>query len=84
MNVPSVRCVCRHPQRVQGISNILRLYSREVQETVWDATTGMSTVARTVFDTDGTNLAAVLAHPFVDHRRTISNDPVEVFEVRFM
>ena len=34
-----------------------------------------------VLDTDGSNLAEILANPNVDNRRTVSNDPREIYAV---
>eukprot|EP00871_Galdieria_phlegrea_P004168 jgi/Galph1/4752/GphlegSOOS_G3327.1 len=67
---------------LRGIPGIHRAYMRKTKLKQVDMLTGsLVTTDEWVLDTEGTNLLAVLSHPSVDYRRTISNDVLEVFEV---
>jgi DNA-directed RNA polymerase II subunit RPB1 len=67
---------------LRGIPGIHRAYMRVTKLKQIDEQTGsFVSTDEWVLDTEGTNLLAVLSHPSVDARRTISNDVVEVFEV---
>ena len=59
-----------------------KLYYRNLaNENVWSQETGLQQSKPFVYDTDGTNLAAVLCAPDVDYTRTTSNDVVEILSV---
>jgi len=67
---------------LRGLDRITKVYIKSVKRSGWDANTGKQIKSdEYVLETDGTNLAAVLAHPDVDHTRTCSNDIVEICEV---
>ena len=51
-------------------------------EFTWTQESGRQQTKPHVYDTDGTNLAAVLCAPDVDYTRTTSNDVVEILSVR--
>ena len=60
-----------------------KLYIRTMDnEFTWTQESGRQQTKPHVYDTDGTNLAAVLCAPDVDYTRTTSNDVVEILSVR--
>uniref|UniRef100_A0A7S3NMX3 DNA-directed RNA polymerase subunit n=1 Tax=Aureoumbra lagunensis TaxID=44058 RepID=A0A7S3NMX3_9STRA len=68
--------------KLRGTDRITKVYMKEENINVWDPETGALTKRKEyILETDGTNLAAVMADPDVDHTRTVSNDIVEICEV---
>ncbi len=64
-----------------GIPNITKVYMQEGSRPVFDKERGWWRMTEWVLETDGTNLAAVLSCPDIDHRWTVSNDIVECLQV---
>lgn len=68
-----------HLQGVPGIKKVFRSQKAKAQ---WNDITGeFENKEEWMMETDGTNLAEILMYPMVDHRRTLSNDVVEMFSV---
>ncbi|GBG34377.1 DNA-directed RNA polymerase subunit [Hondaea fermentalgiana] len=69
--------------RLRGIPNIKKCFVREFDKAKgWDPETGAEYDKKEwVLDTDGTNLLAILAQPGVDHKRTVSNHCIEIWQV---
>jgi len=69
--------------KLRGIDHIRKLYSSVIKDRVWSPLKGLDKpeYQEPKLETEGTNLAAVMVDPNVDHRRTFSNSPVEIFEV---
>eukprot|EP00516_Mucochytrium_quahogii_P003774 CAMPEP_0203749584 /NCGR_PEP_ID=MMETSP0098-20131031/4087_1 /ASSEMBLY_ACC=CAM_ASM_000208 /TAXON_ID=96639 /ORGANISM=" , Strain NY0313808BC1" /LENGTH=1760 /DNA_ID=CAMNT_0050638661 /DNA_START=192 /DNA_END=5474 /DNA_ORIENTATION=+ len=67
--------------RLRGVPNIKKVYIRELNKTyIWDEETGgAKKEVSWVLDTDGTNLLTILSQPGVDHKRTVSNDCIEIW-----
>jgi DNA-directed RNA polymerase II subunit RPB1 len=66
------------------IKGITKVYMREEKSQKYNSETGtFEPYTQWVLDTDGCNLTAVLCVQDVDATRTVSNDIVEVFDVRF-
>ena len=60
-----------------------KVYIKKQKTNVWVAQSGaLGNGEEWVLETDGTNLATVLADPDVDCTRTVSNDIVEICSVR--
>ncbi|KAK4532844.1 hypothetical protein CCYA_CCYA14G3701 [Cyanidiococcus yangmingshanensis] len=68
--------------QLKGMAGIRKVFMRQTQRMEFDPQSG-SFVSNPewVLDTEGTALLAVLSHPDVDSRRTISNEVTEVLEV---
>jgi len=67
--------------KLRGVEKIKKVYNREHDYETWDEETGKAVkVKEFVLDTDGTNLMKVLAVEGVDHRRTVTNDCIEIWE----
>ncbi|KAF6001780.1 DNA-directed RNA polymerase II subunit RPB1 [Cyanidiococcus yangmingshanensis] len=68
--------------QLKGMAGIRKVFMRQTQRMEFDPQLG-SFVSNPewVLDTEGTALLAVLSHPDVDSRRTISNEVTEVLEV---
>jgi DNA-directed RNA polymerase II subunit RPB1 len=68
---------------VSGIPNVKKVYTRLNPSKLVDPITGKldEKQKETSFETDGTNLKGVFALESVDHRRTITNDIVEINRV---
>lgn len=65
-----------------GMVAIRKAFMRQSKEAAVNPKTGVyEQVLEWMLDTEGVNLAAVMAHEAVDHKRTYSNDVVEVFMV---
>lgn len=65
-----------------GVHSIKKVFMRQSKEKFVNEATGTYEEREEwVLDTEGVNLAAVLAHEEVDSSRTISNDVVEIFTV---
>lgn len=65
-----------------GVHSIKKVFMRKAKEKKLDAVSGVfKEHEEWVLDTEGVNLAAVMAHEMVDHKRTMSNDVVEIFQV---
>lgn len=86
-------CVAGFPfQKLRGVTNIKKMYTHDEADVEWDQERGLvdrvvvngKSSARqvTVYDTDGTNLAEVLAVDGVDATRTVSNNVTEILGVR--
>ncbi|KAJ8608431.1 hypothetical protein CTAYLR_010334 [Chrysophaeum taylorii] len=67
--------------KLRGIEGVTKVYVKEEKRVAWDDRGALREVDEWVLETDGTNLAAVLSYPNVDHTRTVSNDIVEIFSV---
>jgi len=68
--------------KLRGVDQVTKVYMRTEKRNLWDRESGaLKKVDEYVLETDGTNLAAVLADPTIDHTRTISNDIIEICEV---
>jgi len=68
--------------QLRGIKNIRRLYHRDDKQLMFSPEYGVNVEnEEKVFDTDGTNLLKVMSNEWVDTRRTVSNDVVEILEV---
>jgi DNA-directed RNA polymerase II subunit RPB1 len=67
---------------LRGIPGIKKVYNSQSKYQKWKETEQKFVgVEDWVLETDGTNLAAVLNIPGVDHTSTVSNDVVEMFQV---
>lgn len=66
---------------LKGLEDIHKVFMQEVKKSHIEADGSISHTKEWKLETDGCNLAAVLAEPGVDTRRTISNDLVEVTTV---
>lgn len=65
-----------------GMNAIRKAFMRQAKDSYVNPKTGVyETRQEWMLDTEGVNLAAVMAHDAVDHTRTYSNDVVEVFMV---
>lgn len=58
------------------------MYTKETSCRVWNTDAGFVKEDIVVLETDGSNLRGTLELDEVDHCKTISNDVVEVLEVR--
>ena len=68
--------------KLRGVDRVTKVYIKKSKMTAWDPATGkLGGDEEWVLETDGTNLAAILGDPAVDHTRTCSNDIVEICEV---
>eukprot|EP01113_Clastostelium_recurvatum_P019728 TRINITY_DN2328_c0_g1_i3.p1 TRINITY_DN2328_c0_g1~~TRINITY_DN2328_c0_g1_i3.p1 ORF type:complete len:1809 (+),score=540.19 TRINITY_DN2328_c0_g1_i3:155-5581(+) len=67
---------------LRGIPSIRKVFMREEKRVTIDHTAGSYTTTNEwILDTEGVNLLAVMSYPGVDHRRTTSNDIVEIIQV---
>jgi DNA-directed RNA polymerase II subunit RPB1 len=67
---------------IGGVPGIKRTTVRQQEQVKWDAATGsMVSTREWMADTDGTGLRCVLALPFINRRKTISNDIHEILDV---
>ena len=70
-------------QKLRGVRNLTKMYIRQLDnDYCWSQMDGRTMRKPNVFDTDGTNLAAVLTVPDVNFKRTTSNDVIEILSVR--
>jgi len=67
--------------RIRGVPGITKVYNAKTKLKTWTPERGFQEKEVIYLETDGTNLMQVMAHPAVDHTRTVSNHVVEVFEV---
>jgi len=68
--------------QLKGIPGIRKVFLRQTQRVLFDPEAGsFRSAPEWVLDTEGTALLAVLSHPDVDARRTISNEITEVLQV---
>lgn len=73
---------CLSTLKLRGIENITKVYMREEAKINYDVESGkFIRSSHWVLDTDGCNLENIFCAPFVDYKKTISNDIVEIFEV---
>jgi DNA-directed RNA polymerase II subunit RPB1 len=73
-----------HNLSLQGFPEIKKVYTKMVSEIYYDEETGgheESKKDRWTIETDGCALAKVLAVEHVDHKRTTSNNIIEIFNV---
>ena len=68
--------------RLRGIPRVTKVYIKKQKTNVWVQSGALGNGEEWVLETDGTNLATVLADPDVDCTRTVSNDIVEICSVR--
>jgi DNA-directed RNA polymerase II subunit RPB1 len=66
---------------IQGVIGIHKVVMRQVSATKIDNIGNLKREKEWILETDGCNLAAVLATRGVDHTRTVSNDINQTFEV---
>ena len=70
-----------HNILLKGIQGIKKTMLRKVTKKMYDPSVKKHTSQEAyIIDTNGTNLLEILGNPYVDSRRTISNDIVEVYE----
>merc|ERR1719240_453820 len=67
--------------RLRGIPRVTKVYIKKQKTNIWASTGALGNGEEWVLETDGTNLATVLADPDVDCTRTVSNDIVEICSV---
>ena len=68
--------------RLRGIPRVTKVYIKKQKTNIWTSNGALGNGEEWVLETDGTNLATVLADPDVDCTRTVSNDIVEICSVR--
>lgn len=66
---------------LKGVPNIKKVYMRKEKRYLYDTAGAKKEEEEWILDTEGTNLMRVLSVEGVDHRRTISNDVVEILRV---
>merc|ERR1711871_1779447 len=64
-----------------GVEGITKVYTSEKTRHKYVHGKGFTNTKEWVLETDGTNLLELLAHPEVDHTRTVSNDICEIGDV---
>jgi len=67
--------------RLRGIPRVTKVYIKKQKTNIWTSNGALGNGEEWVLETDGTNLATVLADPDVDCTRTVSNDIVEICSV---
>ena len=67
---------------LQGVPGIKKVFRSQKMKPQWNEGKGeFDNKEEWIMETDGTNLSEILMYPMIDHRRTLSNDVVEMFSV---
>ncbi|CAM9294553.1 unnamed protein product [Ectocarpus fasciculatus] len=67
---------------LQGVPGIKKVFRSQKSKPHWNDISGeFDNKDEWIMETDGTNLSEILMFPMIDHRRTLSNDVVEMFSV---
>lgn len=64
-----------------GVEGITKVYTSSQTRQTYVHGKGFTKIEEWVLETDGTNLLELLAHPDIDHTRTVSNDICEIGDV---
>ena len=66
---------------IRGVKGIKKVIMRRIKDMLYEENGGYSKKDIWILDTIGTNLMDVLGLPFIDNKRTLSNDIMEVYDV---